>query len=263
MGRAPAATDLFLKKGKVVKNLMKLEFGGNGGKTSEDGESGSETESAAKTSNKGSRKASKILDGDVLKLSKEKPKKLTAKDLLGEEALSPLVRGLLSAAKEDDNEEILQELSAMTESTTTKNEKTTTQKFSEGLSSSGGSTDRTEGTETSQDKNRKQKAGSGKVRIMSSPQKSTRGSSASSGSQSSNNKDQSRRKVASASARLSTRPGSQRKLTSAKVSIVEPPCTLRKSSGLQTEKAGMRRKSSVSVADKAAKGRKLSSAKNR
>ena len=129
--------DIFRKKGKVVKNLMKLDFGDSQEKTnSENGESCSE--SGSKKSNKGSRKASKISVGDISEVKEDPTTKLTAKILVGEEKLSPLVRGLLSAAKEDDNEEILQELSTM-------NESTKTTKFSEGLSSSssGSSTART------------------------------------------------------------------------------------------------------------------------
>ena len=245
--------DTFRKKGKVLKNLMKLDFGDSQEKTNtENGESGSEI--GSKKSNKGSRKASKISGGDISEVKEDLRTKLTAKIMVGEEKLSPLVRGLLSAAKEDDNQEILQELSAM-------NESTKTTKYSEGLSSSSSvsSTDRTVTTGGKRGNSNKENI---KGSPLSSAKKSSRGPSASSGSQCSNAKDMKGRRLRSA--RPTDKDATHRKPSSARVAIVEPPRAVRKSSGSQADKVAMRRKSSsVSLADKAAKGRKLSSAKQR
>jgi hypothetical protein len=172
--------DIFRKKGKVVKNLVKLDFGDSQEKTnSENGESCSG--SGSKKRNKVSRKASKISVGDISEVKEDPTTKLTAKILVGEEKLSPLVRGLLSAAKEDDNEEILQELSTM-------NESTKTAKFSEGLSSSSSGSN-TARTVTNGDERGYSNKDNVKGSPLSSAKKSSRGNSASSGSQCSNAKE--------------------------------------------------------------------------
>ena len=193
---------------------MKLDLNGKETKNDEDNCS----EGDPKISNNGSRKGS---------TESEKSKKLTAKEFLGEEKISPLVRGLLSDKTNDDNDDIEKELSEAVEI------RAESKRFSEGLSSSGSSTERTVLTvEEEGRKSRKSGVGS----VCSSRKASSRGGSA---------------------VTIAGRRHDHGKSASTKVTIQEPSSIRKKSSSLQMERVGMQGK----LSSGSAKGR--TSAKKR
>ena len=176
------------------------------------------SEGDSKMSNNGSRKGS---------TESEKSKKITAKMFLGEEKISPLVRGLLSDKKNEDDYENEKDPSEAVEI------RAESKKFSDGLSSSGSSTERTLRTE---DEGGRASRRSGDISVHTLGKKSSRAGSAVA--------------VAGGSADIV-------KSTSAKVSIQEPRNARKNSSSFKADRVGMRGK----LSSGSAKGR--TSAKKR